>query len=86
MKVMRNIIKIIMRISCIVGVFAFITERLDCKKSKHKEFGMYEKYLKRPMDAFLSTSAVIVLSPVMFVIAILVRWRLGSPVIFTQKL
>jgi len=85
MKVLRYFFKIVTKISFIVGIFAFVTERFDCKKNKHREFGVYEKYFKRPIDAFLSTSAVIVLSPLMLVIAILVRWRLGSPVIFTQK-
>lgn len=47
--------------------------------------GIYRNYLKRPMDLLLSLVAIIILSPVMLVIAILVRIKLGSPVIFTQK-
>lgn len=46
---------------------------------------MYRKYLKRAMDFFLSLFAIIVLSPVLLVVAILVRTRLGSPVLFTQE-
>ena len=45
---------------------------------------MYGKYLKRLIDCFLSGIALIVLSPVMLVIAILIRIKLGSPVIFKQ--
>lgn len=46
---------------------------------------MYRKYIKRPMDFILSLLAIIILSPVFLVIAILVRIKLGSPVIFAQK-
>jgi lipopolysaccharide/colanic/teichoic acid biosynthesis glycosyltransferase len=51
--------------------------------SKHKK-GFYEKYIKRPQDFLCALLAIIVLSPVMLVVAILVRIKLGSPVIFTQ--
>ena len=47
--------------------------------------GIYEKYIKRPMDFILSLMALIVLSPVLLIVAILVRLKLGSPVIFTQE-
>lgn len=47
--------------------------------------GFYSKYIKRTMDFILALSAIIVLSPVLLVIAILVRIKLGSPVIFKQK-
>ena len=45
---------------------------------------MYAKYIKRPMDFTLSLIAIIVLSPVLAVTALLVRIKLGSPVIFKQ--
>ncbi len=51
---------------------------------KHKPYGPYEKFIKRPLDCFLATCAFIVLSPVLLFTAILVRIRLGSPVLFTQ--
>lgn len=46
---------------------------------------MYKKYLKRVMDFVLSLIAIIVLSPVLLVVAILVRTKLGSPVLFMQE-
>ncbi len=45
----------------------------------------YEKYIKRLLDIVLSCSALIVLSPVLLVTAILIRIKLGSPVIFCQE-
>ena len=47
--------------------------------------GIYEKFFKRPMDIMLSLVALVVLSPVFFIVAILVRIKLGSPVLFKQK-
>ena len=47
--------------------------------------GFYEKYGKRFLDFFLSGMALIILSPVLLVTAILVRVKLGSPVIFCQE-
>ncbi len=47
--------------------------------------GIYARFFKRPMDFILSLLAIIVLSPVFLVVAILVRTKLGSPVLFKQK-
>lgn len=55
------------------------------KTGKHVPYGPYEAFFKRPMDAVLSVMALIVLSPVLLVIAILVRVKMGSPVIFKQE-
>ena len=46
---------------------------------------MYSKYFKRIIDFTLSLIALIVLSPIILITAILVRIKLGSPVIFKQK-
>ena len=46
---------------------------------------IYRKYFKRPMDFILSLIGLILLSPVLLIVAILVRTKLGSPVIFTQE-
>lgn len=51
---------------------------------KHKPT-FYEKYIKRLLDIFLSGFALIVFSPVLLIVAILVKIKLGSPVIFCQE-
>lgn len=53
------------------------------KEIAHK-MGIYEKYIKRPQDFLCALAAIIVLSPVMLITALLVKVKLGSPVIFTQ--
>ncbi len=52
--------------------------------SKHKAYGPYEKYIKRPQDFICALVAIIFLSPVLILTAILVRIKLGSPILFTQ--
>lgn len=51
---------------------------------KHKA-AFYEKYIKRLLDILLSGGALLILWPVLLVTAILVRAKLGSPVIFCQE-
>ena len=51
---------------------------------KHKK-GIYEKYIKRILDFTLSLIALICLSPILLIVAILVRVKLGSPIIFKQQ-
>lgn len=58
--------------------------KTDIKPIKQHE-GIYRRSIKRPMDFILSLSAIIVLSPILVVVALLVRFKLGSPVIFKQK-
>ena len=45
---------------------------------------MYRRFIKRPQDFICALLALIVLSPIMMITAILVRTKLGSPVLFTQ--
>lgn len=47
--------------------------------------GLYEAYVKRLLDLVLSAVALLLLSPVILVVAILVRCNLGAPVIFCQE-
>lgn len=53
--------------------------------NKHKPYGIYEKYIKRLLDIIFSFFALVLLSWLYLIIAVLVRIKLGSPVIFTQE-
>lgn len=46
---------------------------------------MYQKCIKRILDILLSFFALIVLSPVLMLVAVLVRVNLGAPVLFRQQ-
>lgn len=50
---------------------------------RHRQ-GIYPKYIKRLLDIVISLTALVLLSPILLIVAILVRVRLGSPVIFHQ--
>lgn len=78
-----RIILWIIAISVVVGIVAVIGDL--GKKYNHKPYGLYEKFIKRGLDAVLSTGALIVLSPVIIFTAILVRIKLGSPIFFIQE-
>ena len=67
-------------------------EIMNCKKGSNfptfqlsNKKSIYSRFFKRPMDIVLSLIALIVLSPIMLMIAILVKINLGSPVIFKQQ-
>ena len=52
---------------------------------KHKAHGFYEKYAKRPLDILCALVAIIVFCWLYLLVAILVRCKLGSPIIFKQE-
>ena len=72
-------------IAAAVAVIAGVADIFTSAKGIHKPYGSYEKYIKRPLDAFLATGALIVFSPILLIIALLVRVKLGSPVLFRQE-
>lgn len=52
---------------------------------KQAKQGIYARCIKRILDVLLSGCALVVLSPVLLIVAVLVRTKLGSPVIFCQE-
>lgn len=54
-------------------------------ESRHKPYGPYERYFKRPLDILCALAAIIVFCWLYAIVAILVRVKLGSPVLFTQE-
>lgn len=45
----------------------------------------YEKYVKRTVDFLLSLVSIIILSPVLLILAVVVRIKMGSPIVFSQS-
>ncbi len=54
---------------------------MDCQRKQ----GMYEKHIKVLQDQVLAAVALLLLSPVMLAVAVLVRVKLGAPVLFKQE-
>lgn len=51
----------------------------------HKPYGVYEKYVKRPLDFAIALFLLILLWPILAVIALVVRINMGSPIVFEQE-
>lgn len=82
----------------IAGIACMATVHIMSKKAEETTYkakdiepiparkkGLYEKYIKRLFDIICGIGAMIVFSPLYAVLAILVRVKLGSPVLFTQE-
>lgn len=52
---------------------------------KSKSNGLYCKLIKRLMDFLIAALSIIIFSPLLIILAILVRVKLGGPVIFKQE-
>lgn len=82
--------------SSIIGGTAIVTwiMKKKAKKTTYKaesieaiptrKMGFYEKYVKRAIDVVCAAAAIICFSPLYIGVAILVKFKLGSPVLFTQ--
>lgn len=53
--------------------------------NQHKPYGPYEKYFKRVIDVFCGLAALLVFWWLYIIVAVLVRIKLGSPVLFKQE-
>lgn len=88
-KVLIKIIEVIIALAAIASVIAFIGERIDEIKYKGARFfrkptGIYERFIKRPLDCFLSCGAAIVLSPVLIYLIIAGAVNMKGNPFFTQ--
>lgn len=78
-----KIIFVIFIVALCVGVYSVVMDLFN-KTNNYIPSGLYERFIKRFLDAFLSTGALIILSPFIFIIAALVRIKLGAPILFVQ--
>lgn len=87
---MRKAARVIAIFSGIITVGGLIAASVDCVREKQhpgkrSPKGIYEAFFKRMLDFMCGIAAIIVFSPVYLVIGILVRLKLGSPVLFSQE-
>ena len=90
MRIIDIVIGIIIGLAFFVSILAFVEERIYEIKNKgakflHKPYGVYERYIKRPLDCFLSCGAMIVLSPVLLILTILGSIKMKGNPFFTQE-
>lgn len=55
------------------------------RSMKHKPYGIYEKYIKRPIDFLLSLIAIIILSPLLLILTIVGAIKMKGNPFFTQE-
>lgn len=92
-KIIKKIVVFTIEVAAVAGMIAGVTDQIAQRKEcvsagrdgRGRKMGLYERFIKRPLDAFLSVGALIVFSPILVVTAILVRIKLGSPVLFCQE-
>lgn len=89
----EKIAKIIVGVAVVTTVTARMMEKKAQKTTYRtqliepievRKLGFYEKYVKRVIDVVCATGALVFLSPLYLAVALLVRVKLGSPVLFTQ--
>ena len=62
-----------------------LTVKRETAMGAHNPYGFYERFVKRPQDFLCAALAIIVLSPILLIVALLVRINLGRPVLFVQE-
>ena len=55
------------------------------RRGLRRSFAMYAKYMKRMLDFMIALVGLVVASPILLIVAVLVRTKLGSPVLFAQE-
>lgn len=90
MKKLLKLIGGIIAIASVAAALAYVSERKEDQKAEkaklpHKPYGIYEQYIKRPLDCFLSAGALIVLSPVLLVLTVIGAIEMQGNPFFTQE-
>ena len=88
-RIVLIIIEVIIALAALASVVAFIGERIDEIKYRGAKFlrkptGIYERFIKRPLDCFLSCGAAIVLSPILIYLIIAGAINMKGNPFFTQ--
>ncbi len=88
-KIILKTIEVVIALAALASVAAFICERIDEIKYKGAKFfrkplGIYERFVKRPLDCFLSCCAAVVLSPVLLYLTIAGAVNMKGNPFFTQ--
>ena len=88
---MKKLLNFVIYTLLVCAGLGFVVSRVEKKNGKpgwaenHNPVGPYEEHIKRPLDFSLALMALLFLWPVILVISLMVRKKLGSPVLFTQE-
>lgn len=84
MKIISKLFEIVMTFLISGGIIAGLIDKKQRKNSFHKPYGIYEAHFKRPFDFICGMLAIICFGWLYVILAILVKFKLGSPIIFKQ--
>lgn len=84
MRIRRIILRIVGIAAC-AGIIAGLLDLFGRKSLKHKPYGTYERFIKRPLDAFLATGALIIFSPVLLILTVIGAIEMKGNPFFTQE-
>ena len=88
---MKRLSKLFLTVTVVLLAAGFVeketnrTQKKARKEGQHVPYGPYEAVLKRPLDILITGMGLVPLAPVMGITALLVKMKLGSPVIFKQE-
>ena len=88
---MKRLSKLFLTITAVLVVAVCVHKKTNKrqmkarKEGRHVPYGPYEAVLKRSLDILITGMALVPLAPVMGITALLVKAKLGSPVIFKQE-
>lgn len=88
---MRKKVRLLLCITAVVTTAVFVCKKtkkiqqMSCEEGHHIPYGPYEAVIKCPLDVTITAMALVPLLPVMGIIALLVKLKLGSPVLFKQE-
>ena len=83
--IILKIVLWIAAIAAVVGVGAFLADIIQQQGGDHKPYGPYERFSKRPLDAFLATGALLVLSPILLILTVVGAIKMKGNPFFTQE-
>lgn len=84
MRIRRIILRIVGIAAC-AGIIAGVVDLFGRKSLKHKPYGPYERFIKRPLDVFLATGALIIFSPVLLILTVIGAIEMKGNPFFTQE-
>ena len=84
---LKKMVKCIGAVSAVSAGISFVRDQISQKTNEngHKPAGVYEEYLKVPLDAAISSAALMVLSPVMIATSAAIKATSDGPVFFKQE-
>lgn len=84
MRIRRIILRIVGIAAC-AGIITGVADLFRRKNRRHKPYGIYERFIKRPLDVFLATGALIIFSPVLLILTVIGAIEMKGNPFFTQE-